>query len=81
MLILLNTISTALPPHSLMHWYPCLPKPHKNSLQNAQNVGCLKNLATNLCPFVSCVLWCFTAPRLFEMFLARDLDTINGTCC
>lgn len=40
----------------LVHWYPCLPKPHKNSLQNTQNVGCRKNFATNLCPLMLCVL-------------------------
>lgn len=40
---------------------------HKKSVQNAQNVGCRKNLATNLCPFTSCTLWCLIAPRRFVM--------------
>lgn len=40
----------------LLHWYPCLPKPQRNSLQKAQNVGCRKNFATNLWPFMSWVL-------------------------
>lgn len=51
----------------LMHWYPCLPKPHRNSLQNTQNVGWRKNFATNLWPLISCARWCLIAPRRFVM--------------
>lgn len=42
--------------YSLWHWYPCFPKPHRKFLQKAQNVGCRKNFATNLCPFTSWTL-------------------------
>lgn len=37
---------------------------HRKSLQNAQKVGCLKNLARNLCPLTMCTFWCLMAPRL-----------------
>lgn len=33
-------------------------------MQNAQNVGWRKNLATNLWPRTTCTLLCLTAPRL-----------------
>lgn len=35
------------------HWNPCLVIPHKKSLQCEQNVGCLKNLAMNLCDLIT----------------------------
>lgn len=39
----------------------------RKSLQKAQKVGVLKNLATNLCPRTMCTLLCFTAPLLLVM--------------
>jgi hypothetical protein len=35
----------------------------RKSRQKAQNVGCRKNLATNLWPLTSWTLWCLMAPR------------------
>lgn len=51
---------------------------HKKSLQNAQNVGCRKNLAKNLCPLTICTFWCFIAPRL--LVIAWPL-AISTRCC
>lgn len=64
--------------YSLLHWYPCLPKPHRNSLQNAQNVGCRKNFATNLWPLRLCVLrnWVITGTN--ENHLMRPRSMLIG---
>ena len=42
----------------------CLPKPQMKSLQCAQNVGCLKKRATNLCPFAWWTFRCLIAYRI-----------------
>ena len=53
----------------LWHWNPCLPKPQMKSLQWEQNLGCLKNLAANLCSFIMKAHRWRKAPRLANLFI------------
>jgi len=49
------------------------------SLQWLQNVGCLKNLGTNWCPFTTNTSFCRNAPRRCTVDLRADDSKVTSS--